>query len=308
MNRFRKIVDFHKNNPVISCKKLVFKGIEKGYDVYNPSVSFDFEGKKYIFGRVERRDKWASSRVFLFENVKENEKFSFWKKSDRLQEINLEDPFIKMFKDEYVFGGVLVKKQIFSKRVDFRTVFYRGKSPFNLKKFAQGPENMKDIRLIELSNGKVGVFTRPLGGKYGRGKIGYVEINSLDSLNEISLNEAQIISLPFSEGEWGGVNDVVKLKNGYLGVLGHLAHASLNDERNKFYYPISFRFNPKSKKISKIEVLLDRADLPFDLPKNRFLYNVIFPGGILIGNNGFSKIYAGVSDSQSYEIILKNPF
>lgn len=44
---------------------LTFEGVE-GYDVYNTSVPFMYEGKEYIFGRVERRNEWATSTVCLF--------------------------------------------------------------------------------------------------------------------------------------------------------------------------------------------------------------------------------------------------
>ena len=37
-----------------------------GFDVYNCSVPFDYDGKTYIWGRVERRSDWASSVTLLF--------------------------------------------------------------------------------------------------------------------------------------------------------------------------------------------------------------------------------------------------
>ena len=44
----------------------------------------------------------------------------------------------------------------------WRTRFYRGQHQ-NLVPFAQGPDGMKDIRLVELPDGDIGVFTRPQG-------------------------------------------------------------------------------------------------------------------------------------------------
>lgn len=47
---------------------LAFHGVE-GLDVYNTSIPFPWQGKKYIFGRVERRSEWARSWVRLFEET-----------------------------------------------------------------------------------------------------------------------------------------------------------------------------------------------------------------------------------------------
>jgi hypothetical protein len=302
MKNFRKVVDFHKSNSVLKVRKLKFLDIPKNFDVYNPSSVFEFDGDEYLFGRVESRKKWADSKVYLFKKVGDY----LWRKEKTFSPLNLEDPFVKKIEDFFVFGGVQVKRHLLSERVDFKTVFYRGKDPFSLKKFAEGPWGMKDIRLSSMKSGKIALFTRPMGGKYGRGKVGFNVLDSLDDLDENSIKNSEIIRLPFLKDEWGGVNDVVSLENGLLGVLGHLAYSSDN-ERNKFYFPICFKFNTSTRKISKIELILDRSDLPFDLPKNRFLYNVIFPGGINL-NKDYAKIYVGVGDSTSYEITIKNPF
>ena len=47
--------------------------------------------------------------------------------------------------------------------VSWVTQFYRGINIDSLCHFASGPGTMKDIRMIELQDGRVGVFTRPAG-------------------------------------------------------------------------------------------------------------------------------------------------
>lgn len=298
MKYFRQIINFCKENSVLSSRKLKFLGVPKKFDVYNPSGAFEFKGKEYIFGRVEKRKDWANSRIMLFRK----EGFG-WRRVRRFKPLKLEDPFISEISGEFVLGGVFVKKS--SGKLDFKTVFYKGNSLFSLKKFAEGPWGMKDIRLIELSDGKIGVFTRPQEGKYRLGKVGFIILDSLNKLNESEINKAKLIKFPFKKGEWGGVNDVVLLSKTFLGVIGHVAYSK---GKTKFYYPVSFKFNIKTRKISKLKVLFYRSDLPFDLPKNRFLYPVIFPGGIIRESGRNARLYVGLGDSKSYEVLIKNPF
>lgn len=299
MENLRKIINFYKKSPVLNYKRLKFARISGKYDVYNPSGAFEFDGKEYLFGRIEKRKNWANSRIMLFKRAGKH----IWKRVRVVKSLKLEDPFIQKINGEFVLGGVSVKKS--SGKIEFKTVFYRGKTPFVLRKFAEGPLGMKDIRLVELENRKVGIFTRPQGGKYKRGKIGFLIFDSLNQLNENLINNARLINFPFLGKEWGGVNHVIMLKKGVLGVLGHIAYVS--KDNSKFYYPISFRFNIKTRKISDMKLLFSRKDLPFGLPKNKYLYNVIFPGGIICKDEK-ATIYAGVGDSESYEVEIRNPF
>ena len=94
------------------------------------------------------------------------------------------------------------------------------------------------------------------------------------------LSNAEIIPNMFAKGEWGGVNDIHLLKDGSLGVLGHLAKFRRDKETKilkKYYYPISFKFNPKTKEASGIKILVSRTDLPEGEAKREDLYYIIFP-------------------------------
>lgn len=83
------------------------------------------------------------------------------------------------------------------------TQFYRGYHIDSLTHFSSGPGTMKDIRLIELDNGSVGVFTRPQGERGGRGQIGFTVIPSLDELNEQTFIDAEVLQDQFVPEEWG---------------------------------------------------------------------------------------------------------
>ena len=85
---------------VLSSKVLKFVGVE-GYDVYNPSIPFELNGKTYIAGRVEKRSE-ERSKVKFFE-----------KKDDyyeliETQDLTLQDPFVTIIDGEIILGGVNV--------------------------------------------------------------------------------------------------------------------------------------------------------------------------------------------------------
>lgn len=299
MNYINHLLENYKKGNIIKHNKLNFKGI-KNFSVYNPSAQFNYQNKVYVFGRVEKREEKSNSLVILFEKVG-----SFWRPEFKFKSLKLEDPFIAFIDNKFILGGTEVKKIIFSRKVKFRTVFYSGKNIFSLKRFFNGPFGMKDIRLVQLNSGKIAVFTRPIGGKFKRGRIGFTIINSLNKLTIKVINEAKIIQIPLSEYEWGGVNDIIIINENLLGILAHFA-CFRGKFKEKFYYPISFCFDVHEKKAFDFKILFTRADLPFGESKDSFLYNVIFPGGIM--KHGNFKISVGVGDCEAYEIILKNPF
>lgn len=300
MGYIKYLLENKKEKNLIRYKKLNFKGI-KNFSIYNPSRQFNYQDNEYLFGRVEKKEEKSNSWTLLFKKTG-----LFWEPEIKFKSLKLEDPFIAFIDNKFILGGTEVQKKIFSKKVKFRTVFYSGENPFSLKRFFEGPWGMKDIRLVQLDSKKIGVFTRPMSGKFKRGRIGFTIINSLNELTINLINEAQIIEIPLSETEWGGVNDAIKLNKDLIGVLAHFAFYK-GKFKERFYYPVSFLFDVAEKKAFNFKILFTRADLPFGEAKDPFLYNVIFPGGIIKQKNEF-KISCGVSDYETYEIILKNLF
>lgn len=197
----------------------------------------------------------------------------------------------------------------------YRTVFYRGKSLDSLQRFAQGPDGMKDIRMVRLQNGKILVLTRPQGVipgtnvDAGPGRIGYVVIDSLTELTPQRLLEAPLLDGIFLPAEWGGANELHLLEDGRVGVLMHAARWDSVHVRE--YYAGSFTFDPSNGTAGPLQILLARENLPEGLTgasKKPSLANVIFSGGLVRHGNGRATLYVGAGDREVYCVETRDPF
>ena len=291
---------FEKTKMTAMGEKIRFINVD-GRDVYNITAPFDVDGKKVIAARVEERHS-EFSKVMFFVNSGET-----WEPLKGAPVFNLQDPFIAKIHGEIVFGGVDVYRNEDSPgMLHWRTFFYRGKSIFKLKYFAKGPEGMKDIRLVELPDGKIGIFTRPQGKIGGRGKIGFTVIDTLDELSSEVIEKAPLIENQFIDEEWGGVNEVHLLKNGKIGVLGHIAR--FDEEGNRHYYPMVFMFDPVTRKASPIRIIAARKNFAEGEFKRTDLINVVFSGGLIRRGDGYAELYVGVSDAEAHKIVIPDPF
>lgn len=287
---------FTTENP----EKVIFSGIGNK-DVYNITAPFEDEGQLVIAGRVESRDS-EHSQVFFF--VKQNNE---WVPRVGAPVFELQDPFFTKIAGELVLGGV----QIFPHptkegALGWRTVFYKGPSISCLQEFAKGPDDMKDLRLIELMDGRIGVLTRPQGEKGGRGKIGWTRIPSLSDLTFDVINEAPLLGGQFIDEQWGGANEAHLLTNGLVGVLGHIA--SFDQEGNRHYYPMVFALNPETGEFSDIKLIATRSHFLPGPAKRPDLEDVVFSGGIVRNADGTAIFYAGISDAEAQRITITDPF
>lgn len=294
--------EFNKKEIKCDGNKLKFFGVDDK-DVYNISAPFLMADEIVIMGRVEVRNKSLESEVRFFKL--ENE---VWTLINNAPILKLEDGFLSSFRGEMVIGGVETCANPTEQnpdQIDYKTVFYRGNNLSSLKKFASGPENMKDIRLIE-NKGKLGVFTRPQGGSNGNGKIGYIELNNLEELTAKNLLKAKIIENQFVPGEWGGANELHLLLDGRIGVIGHIAYWDKKEIRH--YYATSFIFDPLTQKASPIKIIAIRNNFPNGVSKTSELSDIIFPGGLIRHFDGTATLYAGLSDAEAGSIKIKDPF
>jgi hypothetical protein len=281
-------------------EKIIFTGIGEK-DVYNITAPFEDEGELVIAGRTESRDSEHSTVIFFVERNGE------WVPRENAPVLQLQDPFFTKIGGELVLGGV----QIFPHPTNegalgWRTVFYKGASINNLKEFAKGPDGMKDLRLIELGDGSIGVLTRPQGEKGGRGKIGWTRISSLEELTIDVINEALLLEGQFTDEQWGGANEPHLLKNGLVGVLGHIA--SFDPEGNRHYYPMAFALNPETTEISDIHLIGTRSKFLPGPTKRPDLVDVVFSGGLVRNEDGTATLYAGISDAEAQKITINDPF
>lgn len=291
---------FENSSPGRTGRKLNFINVGDK-DVYNITAPFELDGCRVIAGRVESRDSEYSKVMFF------NDHGHAWSPISNAPVFDLQDPFIARINNEIVLGGV----EVWAKEDDpdallWRTVFFRGEHINDLKPFAKGPVGMKDIRLVELKKGEIGVFTRPQGAIGGRGKIGFTMIDSLDDLNEEVIEKAPLIDNQFDDDEWGGTNEIHLLNNGMLGILGHIA--CFDDVGDRHYYSMAFMFDPNLKKSTPLKIIAARSNFEEGDYKRPDLIDVIFSGGLIRRNDGFAELYCGVSDAEAHMIIIPDPF
>ena len=288
---------------VLNPRPLTFVGVD-GYDVYNISTPFTIKGRTYLAGRVEKREN-EFSVVRIFEKTGEDEYTAIL---PELTFRNLQDPFVTFIKGQLVLGGVQIVTHPLDEHriISWQTLFFSGKTPDQLKLCAVGPSCMKDIRLCELADGRVAVFSRPQGKKGGKGRIGFTIIDSLKDLCADTILDAVIDPSFFLKSEWGGCNEVHLLRNGLLGVMGHMAFRT---EEGLHYNAMTFVLDPATGEHTAPRIIATRGDMttePFG--KRPDLVDVLFTAGIVRHGDGTATLYTGVSDCQAWCAEIEDPF
>lgn len=282
-------------------RKLHFAGVGER-DVYNITAPFWNEGELYIAGRVEERNSEESEIIFF---TCQN---AVWTPKLDLPKFQLQDPFITRINGEWVFGGVYLYFDSEASRtiIGWKTVLYRGANLHELVHAATGPWNMKDIRLSELSDGRIGIFSRPFGIEGTRAVIGFSILDSFEDLSETAIIKAPLFRDQFLKDEWGGANEIHLLKNGFLGVLGHISYT---DEAGLLHYhAMSFVLNPLTREKSPVKIIATRSDFPDGPAKRPDLVDVIFTGGLVREANNRAVLYVGASDAEAHYLDIADPF
>lgn len=279
--------------------KLTFAGVDD-QDVYNITAPFSSANRTVIAGRVEPRDQEYST-VFFF-----HEEDGIWHPIPGAPKFPLQDPFVTFVNNELVFGGVSIYRT--QHGLGWKTLFYRGSDIFSLTQFFAGPNGMKDIRLCDLKNGNISVFTRPQGAKGGLGTIGYTQCRGLHALSCELIEAAPLIENMFHPSDWGGVNETHLLPNGEIGVLAHAACYENDDPRQvRHYYSTAFTFNPVGLGFRDYKIIASRDQFNDGPAKRVDLRDVIFSSG-LVRRDGVATLYAGVSDAEAHWIDIPDPF
>ena len=298
MYKISELSKEYKLSSVTGAKKIIFEGVD-GYDVYNITAPFNDEGKEIIAGRVERRDS-EISKIMFFEKVESNR----YKLVNDLPTFDLQDPYVTFIDNQLVLGGTRVfEHPTIEDSLWYCASKYKGNSIKDLELFFEGPNGMKDIRLLQITQNKIICFTRPQGETGGRGKVGFYLMNSLEELTIYNINKAQLLDI-FIEEEWGGVNEVHKLSDNKVGVLGHIAR--FDNEGNRHYHSVTFIFDIETLEVSDFNIVLMRDSLPKGDSKRNDLVDVIFSGGLIRSET--STIYVGASDCESYLAEINDPF
>lgn len=269
-----------------------------GQDGYNPSMPVTGDHQAFTYVRVEPRDLPLSSWSVPFYAIGTNE----WHIDNDLPMWRIEDPFTARIGGVLVVGGVRILAKRGS-RVMWETIFLRGESAENLTEFARSPLYMKDVRLVELEDGRIGVFTRPFSTEHISRPVGYTEIDKLDDLCMEVMENAPLLDAQPVEAQWWGVNAVYPLAGGKLGVLAHIA--TWNDI-NRYYYPIVFVFDRETREIvDGPRIIADRSCFPAYDARQPDLKDVVFPGWI---DRERGYFYAGLSDAAIGVMPLADPF
>ncbi|WP_281974592.1 DUF1861 family protein [Halobacillus litoralis] len=291
---------YEKQPPLNRGEKVHFTSVGER-DVYNITAPFKDGTEEVIAGRVEPRDSEYSEVKFF---KKDGGHWSPWEGAPTFE---LQDPFVTTIHGRLVFGGVEVSPHKDKEgALTWKTVFYQGDSINDLQWFAEGPQGMKDIRLLELADRRIGVCTRPQGDKGGRGKIGYTEIDSLDQLTAEVIEEAPLLQEHFIGEEWGGANELYLLKNDQIGMLGHIAR--FDETGNRHYYPMTCVLDRESMRLEDMKIIAVRDDFPDGEAKRNDLVDVLFSGGLVQIGDEEAELYVGVSDAEAHRIRIPNPF
>ncbi len=294
LNQFRQHPSLNKG------EKLHFTGVGDR-DVYNITAPFADRNEKVIAARVEPRES-EYSEVMFFSNEGEE-----WKPRKAAPTFELQDPFIVTIHEQLVFGGVEVAPDPAKEgALQWKTVFYKGANISELQRFAEGPKGMKDIRLVELPDHRIGICTRPQGEEGGRGKIGYTEIETLDQLTAEVIEEAPLLEEHFVKEEWGGANELYLFDGGKIGILGHIAR--FDEAGNRHYYPMTCLLNREEMKLEEMKIIAVRDDFPPGEAKREDLTDVLFSGGLVQLDSGKVELYVGVSDAEAHKIRIPDPF
>jgi hypothetical protein len=306
MKLAEKKAAFEENRVVKESTLLTFKGLP-GFDIYNCSVPFTWQGRRLIYGRQEKRQEWARSWTRLFEETGKDE-FTLVNNSMIYQ---LEDPFVAFIGSEIVLGGTHVKYS-HNRFVNLCGYFYRGTDLEDLYYFTTGPNRMKDIRLVELPKG-IGVFSRPrskeVEKKFGSASvIGFTLIPDLDSLDDKVIAGAEVIPGLFDTGEWGACNQCYFLDSGYIGVIGHKSYRAAGKPPLAVYMNVSFVFDPEHNRILDEKILGTRSSYPPGPAKKPGLVDCTFTSGIVMRLDGKADLYGGLGDTGEGRVVIDYPF
>lgn len=267
-------------------------------------------------GRVESRDGHHSEVVFLTPS-----EHGLWHRIAGAPVLQLEDPFVTYAgaegrADKLILGGVRVEWEDVppgaTPVAHWCTDFYRGRSLDGLRRFATGPDQMKDIRLLQLRDGRVAIFTRPQGAVMEPlgciAKIGFTLVDSLDDVTADAIENAPLLYDHFLPDEWGGCNQLFELSNGLIGAIGHKSWGEMIDGVHVLhYYSMAFALDPDTRRMTPTKIIADRACFPDGPAKEPRLRDVTFTAGIVRNDDGTADLYTGLSDCQVGRLRIEDP-
>ena len=283
----------------MNSQKLVFSGFP-GHDVYNVTAPFPWKERSVIAGRVERRSEELSEIVLFSETDGE------WRPIEGAPTFpGLQDPCVTMMDGKVILGGVRFPVTIGEDRKAWQMEFYREGLNGGFDKVLTGPPKMKDIRFLQLPDGRILVLTRPQGERGGRGRIGFCVVDSLIQARWETIESAPLFD-HCPEEQWVGSNEAHLLTKNKIGILGHLAE--FREDGSRRYRSMVFCIDLETGQSSETEIIAERSDFPPGESKRPDLQDVIFSGGLLRLGHGRARLFAGLSDAEAGSLDLPDPF
>lgn len=292
-------------------QRVHYLGIGKHLNVYNatPPLWLRVKGKMchVSVGRVEHPDDWAHSRIMFFKRKTATEYYLI----DDAPVFYGEDPSVTTVGDEVILLSVNVS----AVRQDgylLKTEIRRAEDIMQLWECWRSIPG-KDNRITPIDNGtRLAVMVRPQGGEAGRGKMAYIELNSLEDLCEDKLRAAKIIEMPNDDDTWVGPNELHDLaRKNQVGILTHRAFEDNTFAHNVKTYFICFEWlDRQNLKIVNREPLALREDFPPSDVKLPELHNVAFGTGLMIPSEPsreYAELYAGIGDLIQAFVPINNP-
>ena len=174
---------------------------------------------------------------------------------------------------------------------------------------------MKDIRLVELKDGRIGVFSRPrneeIVKKYGsEAMIGFAIINNLNELTDDVILNAKPIEGIFDDGEWGGCNQPILLENGTIGIIGHQSYVQPVEGGVDLsvYVNTAIEFDPETFEVTRNRVIATRSCYPEGPAKKPNLVDCTFTSGMVMREDGKADLYGGMGDVSEGRLVIDYPF
>lgn len=286
-------------------------------DTYNLAM---FSGKKQriLAFRAERRRSFAwrpkayHPMVFFATEQKAG-----WQVTPDIPPFDMmEDPFFVDVTDggkhEIIFGGVRIHRD--SHKVIPQTEFYKGS---DITTLVRQPflvvDNMKDIRLKQLPDGRFLLCRRPWGGEFGRGRVTLHIIDNLQQVGDEHLKTLAVLGPGSRKNAWVGINDIYIVENRKKQWIGLLGHVAFDTKDGRHYAACTFTIVLEDLLDNDVHdvaphIIASRSCFDAGPAKRKTLSDVVFPGHLehLEGNE--YRLWAGLSDARIGTLDIVDPF
>ena len=300
----------HSDEPTGTLIKLDAGEGYESHDVYNQSaIEEDDKGPLMMARREKRNDETHTTSPFF-----RPDESGTWRVDDSLPCMPWQDPFLAKIAGMWVMSGVrVVPKPNNPKAVlSFYTEMLFGENLHEPEYRVIGPPNMKDITPVDMDD-RVGLFTRPMEGKAGRGKIGFIVLKSLRDITPQVLADAPIVTglIDDERGEWGGIKNARMLPDGRIGTVGHLSRFILDEygreTEDKEYLAHTSVVNPDNLSVSDQQIPACR-DCFGEVPQKRRGLRDIFFATDLVPDGDTAILSGGLSDTSAGCVRIPNPY